>query len=189
MSRAYPLRFASPDQIVTVRRNLKGVTEKIVKAAVGEGQDVITRDLTPADFQGVPGGYLLGQFLNQVVGVAAPGAYVQALITNPQIPNNRAIAIYGIADLAAVPTLMQAQFLLGTSATMEQVQLDTIWASGVSVALLDPAIIYKPLDIFNPRFLFNAATAAFGEAIEFWGVVSEPAGVTVALLPDHSVDF
>lgn len=189
MSRAYPLRFASPDQIVTVRRNLKGVLEKIVKGAIGEGQDVITRDLTPADFQGVPGGYLLGQFLNQVVGVAAPGAYVQALIANPQLPNNRAIGIYGISDAAAVPTLMQVQFLLGIAATLEQVQLDTIWASGVSVALLDPPILYKPLDIFNPRFLFNAATAAFGEGIEFWGCVTEPAGVTVALMPDHVVEF
>jgi hypothetical protein len=185
MSRSYIARFVSPDQLAVLRRNLKQSIERVLMAAI-PGVDIITRDLVPTDFA-TNVGTVTGQFTNQVLGSST--AYVQGLTTNVAIPFNKAWAIYGITDLAAVPTLMEVQFLLGTSATMAQIRMDAAYASGVNTVLFDPPLLYKPLDTFNPKFLFNAATAASAEAISFIGIVAEPAGITVSLPPDHAINY
>lgn len=183
MSRSYIARFISPDQLVVIRRNLKQRLEKVINDAV-PNVDIIVRDLVPADFSGTA---TQGQFVNQVLGVA--NTYVQGLDANPTLAQNEAWAIYGVTDLAAVPTLMEIRFLLGTSATMEQIRLDSAYASGINTVFFDPAVLYKPLDVFNPQFLFSGATAADSEAISFIGLVAEPAGITVSQPSDHVVNF
>lgn len=182
MSRSLPARFIDPNTLVAIRLQLKAQLEGIVLTAIGGGTGtaVIVRDLVPADFNGTATG---SQYTNQSLGVV--NTYVAATTTNPALANNQAVGIYGIADLAAVPTLMENRFQLGAAELMAQVRMDEAYATGVNLIYLDPPVIYKPLETINWQQLFNAATAIGAEAISLIGYVCEPAGRTVTIKTDR----
>lgn len=180
MSRAFPARFISPDQLAAIRRQLKAQLETIVRSAINTGPEIVVRDLVPADFNGTP---TASQYTNQTLGVV--NTYVAATTANPALANNQAVGIYGIADLAAVPTLMENRFQLGAAALMSQVRMDEAYATGVNLIYLDPPVVYKPLETINWQQLFNAATAAGAEAISLIGYICEPSGKTITLMHDR----
>lgn len=180
MSRSLPARFISPEQLFQVRSSLKNILEGIVHNAVGADAVLIVRDLVPADFNGTG---TASQYTNQALG--AVNTYVAGTTVNPALANNQAVGVYGVADLAAVPTLMENRFQLGSASLMSQVRMDEAYATGVNLIYMDPPVIYRPLETINWQQLFNAATAIGAEAISLIGYICEPSGKTVTLLPDH----
>ena len=171
-----PLTEVSPDQLFKVRRTLaEELIRVLVEGSVGRPEDLAVRDFFPADFSGVATD---GQFVNQVLGVA--DTFVNATDADVTLTDTEAFGIYGIVDLAAIPTLTEVRFQLGTAVTTAQFRIESAYATGESGAIFLPPVIYEPAEIFNMDFLFSGATAADSEVIVLLGLVAEKAGTTIS---------
>ncbi len=171
-----PLTEVSSEMLFRIRRQLAtDLIQILTTGAVGRPEDLAIRDLVPADFSGTDPD---AQFVNQVLGVA--DTYVNATDADPTLTDTEAWGIYGIADLAAIPTLAQVRFGLGAAVTIAQVHLEAAYATGEKGVIILPPVIYRPAEIFNMDFLFPGATAADSEVIVVLGLVAEKAGTTIS---------
>lgn len=171
-----PLTEVASDMLFRIRRTLAEELIRILTSgAVGRPEDLAIRDMFPADFSGVATD---GQFVNQVLGVA--DTYVSATDADVTLTDTQAFGVYGIVVHAAIPTLTEVRFQVGTAVTIAQFRIEPAFATPEAGVIFLPPVIYRPAEIFNMDFLFSGATAADSEVISVLGLVAEKAGTTIS---------
>lgn len=169
-----PYSMMSESQLRTLRTRLQQQVAAIVASEANLGPDLIAvRDLTPGDFSGQATD---GIFQNQVQGIA--NTFVAALDADPTLNDNECWGIYGIMNQAAIPTLTQVRFGIGSAATIAQFQVDAALQMD-KVAIFQTPVIYRPGEVFNWDLLFSGTTAADAEVMALLGFVAEKAGTTI----------
>lgn len=193
---ATPIRQVNSQQCASIRQLLSANLQNWVNEAIGNSVPVIVRDLVAADLIGgsLPSLYNqvagLGNgasaafvgILGSSPGIVTGGTYSAGVVSGPTfsaLPNNQAMGLWGCADFTPTPSLSTLQFLVSTSQTFDQISLEYAYASGEPAVIIEPPIIWKPLEYPNIKGNFNSTNAAGVEQICFLGAVCEPSGKTI----------
>jgi hypothetical protein len=175
-----PSSQVTPQQIYALKETLGQQLMSMLQSIGGnQGGKLIYRDLVPNDLF-VSTAQTQARFFNP--GALVANAFSTDVFSGAgaPLPQNKALGIYGIYNLAASPQVNVLKFKLG-SQTFAQVFLDPIYAdegTGGTYSYINP-VRWGPLDSPIIDMLASVAVGSGAEQIGFLGIVAEPEGVNI----------
>lgn len=166
--------------LAQMKKDVASQVQRLVAAAIGSSQQVMYRDLTASDVNGVHQGQaVLGRLTNPNALTANTVASDQ--FTNFTLTQTQGCVIFGYVALAVNPLIDEIRFGVGGSATIAAFHLDKLYVDNMKPwGYFDEPLFFNPTEHINVSFLASTNPGANGEAFMFLGYIAENFGFTVA---------